>query len=55
MINFLYKNAFQYLKSFKISACGGLLSCFVSFTKYISEAEISKNVRLRRTTYISIP
>jgi hypothetical protein len=50
MMNFLSKNAFQYLKSFKFSACGGLFSCLVYFTKYISEAELLQK-RLRRPTF----
>ena len=50
MLNFLYKNAFQHLKSLKFFACGGLFSCQFSLTKYSLGTEILKNFRLRRAT-----
>ena len=50
MLNFLYKNVFQRLKSLKFSACGGLFSCLDSFTKYIVVTETLKKIRLRRAT-----
>ena len=53
MQNVFYKNAFQYLKSLKFSACGELFSCLFSFTKCISEAEFLKKFRLRRATYVT--
>ena len=50
MLNFLYKNVFQRLKSLKFSACGGLFLCLDSFTKYIVVTETLKKFRLRRAT-----
>ena len=52
MLNFLYKNVFQRLKSLKFSACGGLFSCLDSFTKYIVVTETLKNFACGELLYV---
>ena len=52
MLNFLYKNVFQRLKSLKFSACGELFSCLDSFTKYIVVAETLKNLACGELLYV---
>ena len=52
MLNFLYKNVFQRLKSLKFSACGGLFSCLDSFTKYIVVTETLKNFACGGLLYV---
>ena len=52
MLNFLYKNVFQRLKSLKFSACGGLFSCLDSFTKYIVVTETLKNFACGELRYV---
>ena len=52
MLNFLYKNVFQRLKSLKFSACGGLFSCLDSFTKYIVVTETLKKFACGGLLYV---
>ena len=52
MLNFLYKNVFQRLKSLKFSACGGLFSCLDSFTKYIVVTETLKKIACGGLLYV---